>query len=45
MKEFINIMLKDYKKDAFTQQEIIMYGVVAPSIINLLAIIIGSALS
>jgi hypothetical protein len=44
MKEFMNIMLKDYEKEHFTRKEIFIYGVITPSLLTI-AIAIGSALA
>lgn len=30
MKEFINIMLKDYQKENFTKKNYVIYGIIAP---------------
>lgn len=44
MKEFMNIMLKDYENEHFTRKEIFIYGVITPSLLTI-AIAIGSALA
>ena len=41
MKEFLNFMEKDYQKENFTKREWIVYGIVLPMAIVLLAGVCG----
>ena len=41
MKEFLNMMEKDYKSENFTMKEIIVFGVIAPVVILAIIGIIG----
>ena len=41
MKEFLQIMEKDYKNENFTIKEIIVFGVIAPVVILAIIGIIG----
>lgn len=39
MKEFIEIMEKDFREENFTGRELVVYGIIAPAAFVLLAII------
>ena len=41
MKEFLNMMEKDYKSEDFTMKEIVVFGVIAPIVILTVLAIIG----
>lgn len=41
MKEFINIMLKDYQKEHFTKKDYIIYGIFAPVVLILILCIVN----
>ena len=41
MKEFLNMMEKDYKSEDFTKKEIVVFGVIAPIVILAVLAIIG----
>lgn len=41
MKEFLNMMEKDYKSEDFTTKEIVVFGVIAPIVILSVLAIIG----
>lgn len=36
MKEFINIMMKDYQKENFTKKDYVIYGIIAPVVLILI---------
>lgn len=39
MKEFLEIMEKDFREENFTVRELVVYGIIAPAAFVLLAII------
>lgn len=41
MKEFLNMMEKDYQVEDFTKKEIVVFGIIAPIIIFAILAIIG----
>lgn len=41
MKEFLNMMEKDYKSEDFTKKEIVVFGVIAPIVLLAVLAIIG----
>ena len=41
MREFLNIMLKDYMKEDFSCREWIIYGVIAPTCLIIASIIVS----
>lgn len=41
MKEFLNMMEKDYNSENFTTKEIVVFGVIAPIVILAVLAIIG----
>ena len=41
MKEFLNMMEKDYKSEDFTMKEIVVFGVIAPIVLLAVLAIIG----
>lgn len=41
MREFLNIMLKDYMKEDFSRREWIIYGVIAPTCLIIASIIVS----